>query len=371
MIRIAIIAGLMHAGGKRNLIMAYYRQIDRSRIQFDFICDDDSNGIPEDEIRRLGGRLFLVPSYKHFLSHMRQTYRILKSHDYPIIHAYDNTLNVFPMFLGWKAGIRTRISESISKGDKNEKKTVIKYLLRPFSRWFATDLMANSEDCGIWQFGRKAFAHGVITIFKSVIDARDHAFDRAVRVATRHRHGWEEKVVYGFIGRYVAQKNPLKLIDIFREIANRQADALLVMIGYGDMEEGMMARVRQYGLSDKVVNLGRRDDICQFYDAFDAFLLPSLYEGLPVVGIEAQCHGLSVFFSSHVTEETTACTLANYIDLDASPVAWADRILAVTANEMPVRRDRSPEIIAAGFDSMNETRRLQSYYEGKLEHEKE
>lgn len=366
MIRIAIIAGLMHAGGKRNLIMEYYRHIDRSQIQFDFLCDEDSNGIPEDEILSLGGRIYLVPPFTHFLSHIRNTYQILKNNHYPIVHAYDNTLNLFPMFLSWKAGIKVRISESISKGDKNEKKTFIKYLLRPFSHWFTTDLMANSVDCGIWQFGKKAYMNGEITIFKSVIDAKANAFNREVRIAMRHKHGWEDKVVYGFIGRYVAQKNPLKLIDIFREIALRQKNALLVMIGYGDMEKAMMNRIHQYGLSDKVINLGRREDIGPYYDAFDAFLLPSLYEGMPVVGVEAQCHGLPVFFSNHVTEETTACALANYLDLEASSADWAEQIMTVTEKEMLIRRDRSLEILEAGFDSMEESKRLQAFYEAKL-----
>ena len=170
MLRVAIIAGVLHSGGKRNLIMEYYRHIDRTKVQFDFICDSDSNGIPDEEITALGGKVYRVAPYKKLIPHLRETYHILKENNYPIIHAFDNTLNLFPMFIGWLAGIKVRISESISKGDKNEKKTLIKYALRPFSHWFATEFMANSIDCGKWQFGETAYKKGRVNIFKTVTD---------------------------------------------------------------------------------------------------------------------------------------------------------------------------------------------------------
>lgn len=360
--RIAIIAGVLHSGGKRNLIMEYYRHIDRSKVQFDFICDSDSNGIPEEEITKLGGKVYKVAPYRHIISHLEGTYHILKENKYEIMHAFDNTLNIFPMFIGWLAGVRVRISESISKGDKNEKKTLIKYALRPFSHWFATDFMANSIDCGIWQFGKKAYDKGKISIFKTVINVDANAFDSELRQATRSKFGWNDKVVYGFIGRYVPQKNPLFLIDIFAKIAHKQENAILVMIGFGELDEAIHSKIRGLGLADKVIDLGRRDDIKQFYNAFDAFLLPSLYEGMPVVGIEAQCAGLPIFFSKNITEETTASELACYIGLDESPDIWAEEIIEKTQYNMPIRKSHIADVKRKGFDSYSEASRLQEYY---------
>lgn len=364
--RIAIIAGVLHSGGKRNLIMEYYRHIDRAQVQFDFICDSDSNGIPEEEIKALGGRVYKVAPYKHIGAHMRETYKILKENHYEIMHAFDNTLNVFPMFLGWLAGVKVRISESISKGDKNEKKTIVKLALRPFSHWFANYYMANSIDCGIWQFGKKTYDKGNISIFKTVINADDNAYDAVLREQTRKKFGWKGKVIYGFIGRYVDQKNPLFLIDIFNEIAKKQDNAKLVMIGFGELEAAMHDKIQQYGLQDKVEDLGRRDDIKQFYNAFDAFLLPSLYEGMPVVGIEAQCAGLPIFFSKNITEETTASELAYYIGLDESSDVWAQKIIEMTQDNIPIRRSHVDDIKKHGFDSYSESRRLQEYYQIKI-----
>ena len=360
--RIAIIAGVLHSGGKRNLIMEYYRHIDRTKVQFDFICDADSNGIPEEEIKQLGGRVYKVAPYKSIFPHMKETYQILKENQYEVMHAFDNTLNIFPMFIGWLAGVKTRISESISKGDKNEKKTLIKYALRPFSHWFATHYMANSVDCGVWQFGKRTYQKGKISIFKTVINADANAFDADLREQTRKKFDWEDKVVYGFIGRYVPQKNPLFLLDIFNSIAKRQDNALLVMIGFGELEEAMHEKIHRLGLTNKVIDLGRRDDIKQFYNAFDAFLLPSLYEGMPVVGIEAQCAGLPIFFSKNITEETTASELAYYIGLEETPEVWANKIIEATMANIPIRKSHADDVKHNGFDSYSEARRLQEFY---------
>lgn len=362
MIRIAIIAGVLHSGGKRNLIMEFYRHIDRTKVQFDFICDSDSNGIPDEEIAALGGKVYRVAPYKHLIPHLRETFHILKENNYPIIHAFDNTLNLFPMFIGWLAGVKVRISESISKGDKNEKKTLIKYALRPFSHWFATDFMANSIDCGKWQFGEATYKKGKVNIFKTVINTEANAFDEDLRNRTREEFGWQKNVVYGFIGRYVAQKNPLFLIDIFNEISKKQENAILVMVGFGEMEQEMEERIANYGIADKVKNLGRRDDIKQFYNAFDAFLLPSLYEGMPVVGVEAQCAGLPIFFSKNITEETTASELAYYIGLNESPKAWAEKIIDVVKSASGDRGRYCHDVKSAGFDSKSEALRLQHFY---------
>ena len=366
MIRVAIIAGVLHSGGKRNLIMEYYRHIDKTKVQYDFICDSDSNGIPKEEIEKLGGKVYLVPPYKHIFSHLKATYKILKDNHYQVMHAFDNTLNVFPLFVGKLAGVKVRISESISKGDKNEAKTKIKLVLRRFSHWFATDFMANSIDCGVWQFGKKTYDDGKIAIFKTVINADANAFDKVLRDETRKKFGWEDKVIYGFIGRYVEQKNPLFLIDIFNSIAKKQPNAKLVMIGFGELETAMHEKIKEYGLQDRVEDLGRRDDIKQFYNAFDAFLLPSLYEGMPVVGIEAQCAGLPIFFSKNITEETTASELAHYIGLNESPEVWADTIINVVNANLGKRRSYAEEVKKNGFDSHSEAMRMMKFYLDRL-----
>lgn len=367
MIRVAIIAGVLHTGGKRNLIMEYYRHIDREKIQFDFLCLRNSNGIPDDEINSLGGRVYRLPSYKMLFANLWQTYRILKRNNYQVMHAFDNTLNVFPLFTGKLAGVPLRISESVSKGNKKEMKTMAKYVLRLFSHCFATHYFANSTDSAVWQFGRSVYDKGMVNIYRSVINADSHSFCQGLRDETRARFGWKKKVVYGFIGRFVPQKNPIFLLEIFSEIHRRQKDAVFGLVGYGPLEERMKQKVKSYGLENHVMFFGRCDDVRKFYNAFDALLLPSLYEGMPIVGLEAQCSGLPVFFSENVTNETSATELAHFLSLNDSPADWAESIIDVVRANMGTRHGYVEEMKKAGFDSYEEAVRLQTFYQEYVE----
>lgn len=224
-------------------------------------------------------------------------------------------MNLFPMRMAKKAGIKVRISESLSMANRHEPKTFIKYALKPFSKVATNYYMACGVDCGVFQFGRKAYEQGQISIFKTVINVKANAYNQELRDLTRKKFNWDDKVVYGFIGRFVAQKNPVFIIDIFSEILKLQPNAHLVLIGFGDLESKMSERIKMYGIDSHVENLGRREDIRQFYNAFDAFLLPSLYEGLPVVGLESQSCGLPIFFSTEITQEARACEMAHFIGL--------------------------------------------------------
>lgn len=367
MIKVAYILGKLHSGGKKNLVMEYYRHVDTNKVRIDFICDSDSNSIPEEEVKSLGGKVFRVTPYEHIGQNMKEMEKIFKGEQYDVVHAWDSLMNLFPMVLAKRAGVKVRISESLSMTNRHERKTIIKYALRPFSHVAANYYMACGVDCGVFQFGKKAYDEGKIAIFKTVIDAQANAYAPELRHLTREKFGWKEKTVYGFIGRYMVQKNPVFIIDVFNEIQKLQENAHLVLIGFGELEQKMMERVKAYGIGDKVENLGRREDIKQFYNAFDAFLLPSLYEGLPVVGLESQSCGLPIFFSTEITLEAKACEMAHYISLKTPASEWAREIVDTVAKNIPVRRSYAEEVIAAGFDSGSEARRLQQFYMDALQ----
>ncbi len=365
MFRVAAVMGKMNSGGKKNLVMEYYRHIDRSQVQFDFLCDADSNSIPEDEIAALGGKVYVVAPYQRIGENMKQIAQICRENQYPIIHGYNGTMNVFALRAAKKAGVPIRINESISMAHSGDKKTVLKNILKGFSSCYATNYMANGQMCGIWQFGQKAFDEGRVRIFKSVIDADRNAFDFALREKTREAYGLKDNIVFGHIGRLTAQKNTLFLMDIFHEALKKEPRAKLVIIGYGELEKPMLEKVRDYEMEDNVLYLGRTEDIRRFYNAFDCFLLPSLYEGVPVVGIEAECCGLPMFFSTEISKESSPCQdLGHFLPLSAGPAVWADEILkAIRETE---RTDHSQAIKAAGFDSVTEAAGLLNYYKELL-----
>lgn len=362
--RIAVIMGKMHTGGKKNLVMEYYRNIDRNKIQFDFICDDDSNAIPFEEIEALGGRVYIIPRYQKIMSNIRAIKKICRENKYTIVHGYNGTMNVFGLYAAWRCGIRIRINESISMAHGADKKTALKLMLKPFSKCFSTHYVANGEACGKWQFGT-AYDEGRVTIFKTVINAGKNRYDKELREKCRKMFGLENNIVIGYIGRLTVQKNPLFTIDIFKEIAKIEEKAKLLIIGDGELRQNMFAKIKEYSIEDKVLYLGRREDIRQFYNAMDVFLLPSLYEGLPVVGVEAECCGLPVFFSKEIPKESSPCEdLGVFVGLDKKADEWAR--LIVEKIKKVKRMDHSIEVKRAGFDSTTEAEKLLKYYEALI-----
>lgn len=234
MIRIAVVMGKMHSGGKKNLVMEYYRHINRQKIQFDFICDSDSNAIPEDEIRALGGKVFKITPYQNILKNMADMRKIFKEGHYKIVHGYNNTLNVFAMLAAKQAKVPIRINESISMGaNSGDWKNGFKKILKPLNKLGATNYMANGETCGKWQFGARMFNSGRVKVFKTVIDASKNLYDPELRNKTRKNLNLKDNLVIGHIGRLTEQKNTLFLIDIFNAIQKIQPNARLLIVGVG------------------------------------------------------------------------------------------------------------------------------------------
>ena len=362
MIRVAIVAGKVDSGGKKNLIMEYYRHVNRDEVQFDFICDADSQAIPAEEIESLGGRVYVIAPYQNIFKNMSDMRKLFKENKYPVVHAYNSTMNLFPMFVAKQCGVPVRISESLSMAHEGDWKTILKKMLRPMSKWFANYYMSCGDDCGRWQFGDKLFGAGKVDVFKTVINTEYNAYNPELRDKTRKEFGWEDKIVIGHIGRFTAQKNSVHMVEIFAAVAKKEPKAVLCLIGDGELKEDMMAKIKELGIESQVNYLGRREDIQQFYNAMDCFILPSLYEGLPVVGLEAESCGLPMFFSAEVTREANACELGHFIGLDESVEVWADEILKACKENMPIRRSHAKEVREAGFDSASEAIRMQQYY---------
>lgn len=362
-IKVAVSINKCDSGGQKSLGLGYLRNLDPKVVKFQLICDADSNSIPYEEVERLGGKVHVVPPYQKIGAHMKALEKIFRQEQFDVLFAMNNTMNLFPLYLAKKCGIKVRISESLSMASKYEwKKTLTKLVLKQFSHLFCNYYVACGEDCARFQFGNKAVDIGKVEIFKTCIDAKANTFDKELRDKTRRDFEWDNKTVYGFIGRFSPQKNPLFLIDVFHEIKKKKEDAHFVIIGAGSLETHMLQRIEEYGLKDSVSWLGRREDIKQFYNAFDAFILPSIYEGLPVVGLESQASGLPVFFSDAITKEASVCELGHFISLKQSADEWADVIIKVTDKNIPARKGHEDDLIKGGYDAVSETKRLTDYW---------
>lgn len=360
-IRIAQIVGKWVGGGVEAVIMNYYRNIDRDKVQFDFICDNDSTNIPYEEIKALGGNIILVPPYQHILKYHKELKKILKKGNYKIVHSHINTLSVFSLFAAKCAKVPIRIAHSHSTTNKLEKKkNILKQFLRPFSKMFATNYMCCSELSGRWLFGNNTYNKGKVYLLNNAIDLNKFTYNEEIRKIKRKELNLEEQIVIGHIGRFVAQKNHTFLIDIFNEIHKEEKKAVLLLAGQGPLIEEIKEKVNGLGLGDFVRFLGQRNDANELYQAFDVFLLPSLYEGLPVVGVEAQASGLLCVLSNDMTRETKVLNSTIFMPLSSKAKTWADLLLRSLQDYK--RNDTKEEISSNGFNIKFESPKLMEYY---------
>ena len=368
-IRIAHVIGKWVGGGVEAVVMNYYRNIDRNKIQFDFICDEDSTNIPYDEIEKLGGKVILIPPYQKLISYHKKLKKILKDGNYKIVHSHINTLSVFSLFAAKCAGVPVRIAHSHSTTNKKEKKkNLLKQVLRPFSKVFATDYMCCSELAGRWLFGDEEYDKGNVYLLNNAIDLEKFKYDENVRKEKRKELNIDDGIlVIGHVGRFVEQKNHRFLIDIFSEVHKKKNKAVLLLAGQGPLMDEIREKVRYLKLDSSVVFLKQRNDINELYQAFDVFCLPSLYEGLPVVGVEAQATGLLCFFSDDMTKETKVLESTKFLPLKQNANEWADKILE-SIDEYK-RHNTMKEITDNNFDIRIEAGRLNEKYENLIKRE--
>lgn len=360
--RIAQIMGKWLGGGVEAVVMNYYRNIDRTKVQFDFLCDSDSTDIPYEEIESLGGRVILIPPYQKPFKYHKELKRILKENKYEIVHSHINTMSVFPLFAAWCAKVPRRIAHSHSTTNKAEwKKNLMKQVLKHFSKVFATHYMCCSELAGRYQFGNKTYDKGQVYLLNNAIDLDKFQFDPQIRKVKRDELGIaQDALVIGHIGRFVTVKNHTFLVDIFNEIVNKNDKAILVLAGQGPLVEDTLNKIDSLGLNDKVKFLGQRSDANELYQAFDVFLLPSLYEGLPVVGVEAQAAGLLTYFAKDITKEAKVLESTTIMTLQNTAEEWADSILAKLVTFE--RKDTKEEISKNNFNIKVEANKLKKYY---------
>lgn len=361
-IRIPQIVGKWLGGGIEAVVISEYLAMDKSKIQFDFICDEDSTNIPYDLIEKNGGRVIIIPPYQKAFKYHKELKKVLKENNYKIVHSHISTMSVFSLFAAKCAGVPVRIAHSHSTTNKKEKKkNLMKQVLRPFSKVFATNYMCCSELAGRWLFGDKEYDKGNVYLLNNAIDLDKFKYDEKLRKKKRKEFGIkDDTLVIGHLGRFVAQKNHTFLIDIFNEIHKKNNNSILLLAGQGPLMEDIKNKVKDLNLDDSVKFLGQRNDANELYQAFDVFLLPSLYEGLPVVGVEAQASGLLCYLSDDMTKETKVLDITKFMSLNNTPEEWADNILDDVKKYK--RIDTSKEMTAKNFNIKEEAKKLEEYY---------
>lgn len=362
-IRVLQIIGIVCGGGVEAVIMNYYRHIDRSKVQFDFVVDGFEKTGLDDEIESLGGKIYHITPYKNnIFRYMNEIKKIVHDNHYEIVHSNMNTLSVFSLFAAWRGGASVRILHNHSTAVFSEGlRSVMKYILRPFAPLFANVCVACSEYAGEWMYGKKKMSDGSVTVFRNAIAVGDFYYDGGVRKQLRRElHIADDALVIGHVGRFMYQKNHSFLIDVFKEIQNKVENSVLLLVGDGPLKTDVMNKIEKLNIVDKVRFLGIRRDVYKWYNVMDVFVLPSRYEGLGVVGVEAQANGLYCFFSNEIPLECKCSSYVKYLSLQENPEVWAKQILNVDCH-----RHSSKSI--HDFDIKEAAKKMERFYLEKLE----
>lgn len=361
-IRVLQIIGIVCGGGVEAVIMNYYRKIDRNKVQFDFIVDGYERTALDDEIENLGGKIYHITAYKiNIFRYMRDVYRVVRMGNYKIVHSNMNTMSLFSLFAAYLAGAEVRILHNHSSATMREgMRSVLKYVLRPMAPCFANVYLACSQLAGRWMYGAAKMRGGAVSVIYNAIDLQRFSYDAEMRRRLREAMGISESdFIIGHIGRFAYQKNHAFLIRVFENVVKKRKDALLVLIGEGELLPHIKSCVQSAGLEDCVRFLGLRNDVSDLYNIMDVFLLPSWYEGLPVVAVEAQANGLSCIFSDCVTDEARLTSHAMFLPLEQGPEQWADVIQSMDVSR---NADALQELRQAGFDLDVQARALEHLY---------
>lgn len=326
-IRVAQVLNRMDSGGIEAVVMNYYRHIDHAKVQFDFYFAADSSFPQRAELEGLGAGIYPIPAYSRIFAYHNALYRAFKQKQYHIVHAHLSTMSVFPLFAAWRAGVPVRICHNHSTAHWGEgKKTLLKYILRPFNKVFATDYFACGEQAGRWMYGSRCFAKGKVYVMPNAIETERFAYDPEARARLRDELGIpQDAFVVGHVGRFTYAKNQSFLIEAFSRLYKILPNSCLLLIGEGELEEKLQQQAQRFGLSAVTIFAGLRDDVNKLYSTMDVFCLPSFYEGLPVVLVEAQANQLPCVVSMQVSPEVDTLYNVEKVSLEQAQ-EWAEKI---------------------------------------------
>ena len=359
-------------GGQEAFIMNMYRNIDRDSIQMDFLtpftCDNPSL---QKEVENYGGRVFCggfrfgESDNAAFTTVLKQ---FLKEHsDYQIVHFHSGSIYALmkgPQIAA-QAGVPVRIVHSHCTGLDNLKYRVVKTMSTGYFHKYTTAYAACSKLAAEWKFPEDVIRADQVTILKNAVDLDRFHYDPFLRQSLRERYGVEDDVILGHVGRFSAQKNHRYLLDVFERYHYRNHRSQLWLIGEGEEQKEIEAYVKELGLTRSVKFFGLREDIPDLMNAMDVLVLPSLFEGLPVVGVEAQACSLPVIASDHVTKELPLKDLCSYLPLgEESLDQWVNEVDKMAS---AVRKDHRAELTKEGYDVRQAARRLENYYLQLLE----
>lgn len=362
MIRIIhLVSSLSKGSGVMSVIMNYYRNIERNNIQFDFCYFVERDNTYEEEIINLGGKTYYF-SKPGFNNKFKKELSIIFKNNinrYNAIHIHEVFLTAIIAPIAKKQGIKNIITHAHNTmySDKLLSSIRNRLLCLPLKK-HANYYFACSRAAGEFLYGKKHIDSKVIVI-NNAIECEKYKFNNKIRNEIREKFNLENNFVIGHVGRFNEQKNHTLLIKIFKSVKQQVNNAKLILVGDGPLFSKIKEEVKELDLENDVVFLGKRNNISDLLSSMDVFLLPSLFEGLPVVGVEAQASGLPIVLSTAITKEIGLLNY-KYIDLKKTPEYWAKETLSIKQDNS--RNQAYLEVKEKGFDIKQEAKKLEKIY---------
>lgn len=337
--RVLHFQGRMGRGGAESFMMNAFKKIDKTKIVFDFVVYNDFKDVQpyHKEIKEMGGKIFVVPNpNKNILKYIIEVKKILRNNQVDIVHNqifFGGGLN---LFLAKKAGITKRIAHSHATTDGKGNKFPYNFLRPLFKKLLldsSTELLACSQEAGIGLFGKdkefKVIPNGIEIKKYSEVKEEKKDIKKSLNIPN-------DSLVIGHIGRFEEQKNHNFLIEIFTEVLNLQPNSYLILVGTGSLIKDIIMLTKELRISQNVLFLNERDDVHRVLKAMDVFVMPSLYEGLPMVAVEAQASNLKLLLSSEISQDTVLSENVQFLNLEDPAEIWANYILSKPFRNTPL-----------------------------------
>lgn len=358
--KIMVLGMSPNIGGVETYIMNWLRIIDQTKYEFYFPYYKKI--AYKEELLKLGGKLIKLEISRHSpIKYFKQLKLIFEQHRFDAV--YYNTCDIMSMdmiMMGKKYKVPVRVIHS-----HNSSNIIPPNLFHRFTeKWcrkhldqYATHLLACSEVAGNWMFDGRPFE-----IIKNGINTYKFKFNEETRKNIRNGLRLNHKFVVGFVGSLWEQKNPLFLMDIFQEVQKKNENSVLLIVGDGELKNQMQIKAEQAGITDKVLFMGVCSNVNEIMNAMDCFLLPSKFEGLPFVLVEAQSNGLPCITSTNVSKESNITGEVCYLALEENLGIWADTIIGNRTEHS--REEYSSIIKERNYDIISTAKRLEEIFDG-------
>ena len=365
-IRVLHVLGTTNLGGAESRIMDLYRHIDREKIQFDFLIHTTKEGFFDQEIKQLGGKIYYLPSFRvyNYFAYKKACRDFFTAHrEFQAVQGHMPSKAFIYLPIAKKAGVPMTIAHARSAGvDKGLKGWITKFIRRNLYR--KCDYMFSCSDLAASAvFGEKQYKDGKVVFVPNAVDTKDFAPDEHMREKIRREYGLENSFVIGHVGRFHYAKNHEFILDIFTEVLNQNKKAKLFLLGDGPRRQEMEEKAAELGIKESVIFAGNQNPVAPYYQAMDAFLFPSRFEGMPGTVVEAQAAGLPCLIADTITKQVKVTELVTFLSLEQSAKLWAEQLNRIAA-EQKIQKNAETEIDLSktNYDVNYQVKQYEQFY---------